>query len=73
LLSLLKANAVLFKPPNSKLFGYQKFALAKSICGLCPHPQPLKKVDQTFIINWQSNLPNHNLSEKRALNLYQGK
>jgi hypothetical protein len=38
-----------------------------------PTPTTFEKVDQTFIINWQSNLPNHNLSEKRALNLYQGK
>ena len=28
---------------NSKLFGYKCFALAKSICGLCPHPRPLKR------------------------------
>jgi hypothetical protein len=73
LLSLLKANAVLFKPPNSKLFGYQKICVSKKYLWALPTPTTFEKVDQTFIINWQSNLPNHNLSEKRALNLYQGK
>jgi len=31
--ALAKAFAYLFKPPNSKLFGYRYFALAKSIVG----------------------------------------
>ena len=44
LLSHLRANAVVFKPPNSKLLGYPKIALAKSICGLYPHPRPLKRL-----------------------------
>ena len=58
-----KAFAIVLNPPNSLLFGYQNFAKAKNICELCPHPQPLKKVDQIFMsehkvcINSSKNFP----------------
>ncbi len=70
-----KAFAIVFKPPNSKLFGYQNFALSKVLWAL-PTPTTFKKVDQIFIFeykvcaNLSKNFPTvtkHNLC---YLNIY---
>jgi len=37
-----------------------KICVSKKYLWTLPTPTTFKKVDQTFIINWQSNLPNHN-------------
>ena len=46
LLSHLMAFAVVFKSPNSKLFGYRQIAYLWAL----PTPTIFEKVDQTFII-----------------------
>ena len=50
LLSHLKANAVVFKPPNSKMFGYRQIAINGKYLWALPTPTTFEKVDQTFII-----------------------
>ena len=51
LLSHLRAFAVVFKQPNSELFGYRQIAIVDNICGRCPHPQPLKRLTKLFCLN----------------------
>ncbi|WP_443719155.1 hypothetical protein, partial [Ruminococcus sp.] len=50
-IAFLKANAVVFKPQNC-INGKYLWAL--------PTPTTFETVDQTFIIDWQINLLNHN-------------
>ena len=50
LLSHLKAFAVVFKLPNGKPFGCQKFEITENICGRCPHPQPLKRLTKLLTL-----------------------
>jgi len=49
-----------FKPPNSKMFGYRQIAVSGKYLWALPTPTTFEKVDQTFIIDWQINLLNHN-------------
>ena len=71
LLSHYKTFAIVFKSPNSKLFGYKNFALAKVLWAL-PTPTTFKKVDQIFMSEYNvcnnssiisRPLLNHNLPQ----------
>ena len=57
-----KAFAVVFEPPNSRLFGYLKNCVSRKYLWALPTPTTFEKVDQTFIMIWQNSLLNHNLT-----------
>ncbi|WP_443716539.1 hypothetical protein, partial [Ruminococcus sp.] len=50
LLSLLKANAVVFKPPNSVAVWLSLDCINGKYLWALPTPTTFEKVDQTFII-----------------------
>ena len=50
LLSLLKANAVVFKPPNSYAVWLSLDCVSGKYLWALPTPTTVEKVDQTFII-----------------------
>ena len=49
-IAFLKAFAIVFKPPNSKMFGYRQIAINGKYLWALPTPTTFEKVDQTFII-----------------------
>ena len=50
----LKAHAIVFKPPNSKLFGYRQIAINGKYLWALPTPTTFEKVDQTFIFGTET-------------------
>ncbi|WP_412249797.1 hypothetical protein [Ruminococcus sp.] len=47
-IAIAKAFAVVFKPPNSLLFGYRQIVLSKKYLWALPTPTTFKKVDQIY-------------------------
>ena len=48
------AFAIVFKPPNSKLFGYRQIAINGKYLWALPTPTTFEKVDQTFIFGTET-------------------
>ncbi|WP_440452633.1 hypothetical protein, partial [Ruminococcus intestinalis] len=59
-IALLKANAVVFKPPNSYAVWLSLACINGKYLWALPTPTTFEKVDQTFIITCRNNLLNHN-------------
>ena len=69
LLSHLKANAVVFKPPNSYAVWLSLDCINGKYLWALPTPTTFEKVDQTFIIAWLNCELNHNLPQLLIKNL----
>ena len=67
MLSLLKANTVVFKPPNSHAVWLSLACISGKYLWALPTPTTFEKVDQIFIIfkfNFHLNIKNRTVSIK---------